>query len=601
MILRHLVDYYEQEILPKDRMAGRWENRPVSFAIELRDDGSVQGLLPLYTESKRGKMSLGRSVCIPKWKPRAVTIDPARFLCDSALYLLGIRAEGNAKDPMQCFAAAKREHLQRTEGIQTPAAAAVRKFFETWHPETAESVPEIQAALPELRKGCSLVFSYKGAYVQEDAGIKAMWNAATSTDKVDGTQTGICLVTGKVAPICKIHPSLPKLHGLQGRLISFGENAYESYGARRSRGYNAHVSEEAAIAYGTALSALLADDRHTMQVGDVVVVSWAEGSTAVREACQDMFNAACYPDASLKKWMESIRAGAWPGDAPVPETPFYILGLYQQSYGRIAVKFFLEQTFGDVIQHLLRHHRRMELAGNDARPSSIFDILRETMPHRRKSWREKDLLGKKERIPPHLVEAVTEAVLEDCPYPVPLYTSILSRIYADRDAVDENGRHIINRVTPRRVAIMKAYLMKNKGRKISMALDENNHEPSYILGRMFATLEDIQHAANPKVQRTIQSAYFSTAATAPAYVFPNLLMLSNQHLAKLMRDKPGAAVRFRKDLAKLMSQMDFSTGASFPKMFDMDEQGTFIIGYYLQKQATIGEIQKRKEDEEDVK
>lgn len=134
-----------------------------------------------------------------------------------------------------------------------------------------------------------------------------------------------------------------------------------------------------------------------------------------------------------------------------------------------------------------------------------------------------------------------------------------------------------------------------------MALDENNHEPSYILGRMFATLEDIQHAANPKVQRTIQSAYFSTAATAPAYVFPNLLMLSNQHLAKLMRDKPGAAVRFRKDLAKLMSQMDFSTGASFPKMFDMDEQGTFIIGYYLQKQATIGEIQKRKEDEEDVK
>jgi len=596
MILRHLVDYYEQEILTKDPMAGWWENRPVSFAIELRDDGSVQGLLPLYTEGKKGKLSLGRSIRIPRWKSRERTIEPARFLCDSPPYLLGIRMKKNGKDSLRCFEVSKREHFQYLEGVQTPAAEAVRKFFETWHPEAAESVPGIRQALPELRKGCSLVFSHRGAYVQEDAEIQAAWNAAAAADAKLG-QKGICLVTGKVAPICKSHPSLPKLHGLQGRLISFGENAYESYGARRSRGYNAHVSEEAAIAYGTALSTLLADDRHTMQVGDVVVVSWAEGSTAVREACQDMFNAACYPNASLERWTKIIRDGAWPGDVPMPETPFYILGLFQQSYGRIAVKFFLEQTFGEVIQNLMRHHRRMELTGNDARPLSIFDILRETMPHRRKSWREKDLLGKEEQIPPHLVEAVTEAVLEDRPYPIPLYTSILQRIRADRDAVDENGRHIINRVTPRRVAIIKAYLMKNKGRKISMALDENNHAASYILGRMFATLEDIQHAANPKVQRTIQSAYFSTAAATPACVFPTLLKLAQQHLAKLRRDKPGAAVRLQKDLMNLMGKMDFQAGASFPKMLDMDEQGTFIIGYYLQKQATMEKIQKRNEED----
>ena len=68
-----------------------------------------------------------------------------------------------------------------------------------------------------------------------------------------------------------------------------------------------------------------------------------------------------------------------------------------------------------------------------------------------------------------------------------------------------------------------------------MALDINNTNQAYLCGRLFAVLERIQElsAAPVKLNRTIKDAFFASAASKPALVFPKLLSLSQNHVKKL--------------------------------------------------------------------
>ena len=61
-----------------------------------------------------------------------------------------------------------------------------------------------------------------------------------------------------------------------------------------------------------------------------------------------------------------------------------------------------------------------------------------------------------------------------------------------------------------RVAIIKAYLTRNKGRKNLMALDEDLADKNYIYGRIFSILENIQATSNPGINSTIKDKYFNS-------------------------------------------------------------------------------------------
>lgn len=99
-----------------------------------------------------------------------------------------------------------------------------------------------------------------------------------------------CLVTGKVAPIARLHPKISGLykgHPSGNVLVSFNKKAFESYNASKElrQGLNAPVSEYAAFAYGTALNSLLADESHKIIIGDVTVVFWAEQTPKIIRIC----------------------------------------------------------------------------------------------------------------------------------------------------------------------------------------------------------------------------------------------------------------------------------------------------------------------------
>lgn len=117
-----------------------------------------------------------------------------------------------------------------------------------------------------------------------------------------------------------------------------------------------------------------------------------------------------------------------------------------------------------------------------------------------------------------------------------------------------------------------------------MALDETNINQAYLCGRLFAVLEYTQKSSvSGTLNKTIKDSYFRSACVKPATVFPKLLMLAQNHLAKI--ENPLF-------LNKLITEISSKINGEFPQTLSLDEQGKFIIGYYHQTNSLYTKREK---------
>lgn len=575
MILQALVTHYEN--LAKEEKVSKlgWCQAKVSYAVNLSPDGHITGIITLKEEKESGKKKvwLPKQLRVPEMVTRSSGVNP-NFLCDNAKYLLGIDADEQNKRVLDCFQAAKKRHLDILQGVEGEMAQAIRLYFENWEPQKAVECEAVQEKWEDLTDGGNLVFCMGEAYAQNDPFITEAWEQVCNVS--GGEVEGICLVTGKRTEISRIHKTIKGVPGAQSSgaaLVSFNAPAFESYGKEQS--YNAPVGRYAEFAYTTALNYLLAQRDYTFQLGDSMIVFWAESG---EESYQDSFFMTVEPKPdnqeeikgifeNLKKY-KAIRVGDMELD---PEQRFYILSLAPNA-ARLSVRFFYQDSFGNILDNLSRHYHRMELV--------------------KPSWEKREYLGirqmlfetvnqkAKEKTPvSNMAASVLKAILSGSRYPASLYTDTLIRIKAEQ-----------GEVTWGRAGIIKAYLIQNYGWKKGedyMGLNEESRETAYVLGRLFSVLESIQMDANPGIKATIRDRYFNSAAAAPASTFPVLIKLKNSHMKKLERDKASSKIYYEKLLTEIMGKLD-----EFPRRLSLEEQGKFILGYYHQ-------VQKKYEKRED--
>ena len=113
-------------------------------------------------------------------------------------------------------------------------------------------------------------------FAQDNDTIKKIWDNYV-VHQTENTNDGICLATGEKTEIARIHRGIKGVPGAQtsgAALVSFNAPAFESYGKEQS--YNAPVGKYAEFAYTTALNYLLSNRDKTFQLGDSMVVYWAE-------------------------------------------------------------------------------------------------------------------------------------------------------------------------------------------------------------------------------------------------------------------------------------------------------------------------------------
>ncbi len=586
MILQALAGYYEK--LAEEGKVERpgWGIARVAYGLELGLDGTVKHVVPLKQEETVGKKTV--------WKPQPMKVpEPvtrssgisANFLCDNSGYILGADRKGKPERAVQCFQAAKEKHLSILNDCRSKPARAVAAFFENWNPREAENYGLFQEDKEEIFGGVNLVFLYEGRYVQEDEEVREAWE--DFLDQSKSGEKGFCMVTGRQDEIARIHTSIKGFPGAQSSgaaLVSFNAPAFESYGKEQS--FNAPVGEKAVYAYTSALSYLLREKNYHKQIGDTMVVYWAEsGEPDYQDIFMDMMDPPSDHQDQLNSFFKNLKENRRVDldDADIQlsmSEKFFILGLAPNA-ARLSVRFFYQDTFGNILNNLKVHYDNMRIrrpVWDTVEYVGIWRMLQETV---NKKSRDKNPM-------PHMAAGVLRAILTGGPYPVSLYDAVIERVRAEQD--DDNSR--IQKITPGRAAIIKAFLIKNYKEEVTVALNENNTNTAYILGREFALLEAIQEAANPGINATIKDRYFNSACVTPAVVFPILFRLKNSHIKKV--DNKGLAIHYEKQLGELQTKISVADDqtTAYPKQLSLEEQGMFILGYYHQNQKRYEKTNK---------
>ena len=578
MILQALVSYYETLAARGELPQPGWAPVKVSYVLNLDDQGDITTVVCIKEEVTRGKKKalVPQTIQLPAPVKRTVGVT-ANFLCDNSSYILGADKKGKPKRSLECFQACKTLHETLLVSVEEPAARALLSFFDHWQPEKLTEHPAFaHQDMEDLLASANLIFRYRGRYLHEIPAIRQAWQDYYNNSQ--DSQQFPCLVTGTLAPVAQLHPSIKGIYGAQSSgasLVSFNAPAFCSYD--REQGLNAPTSQYAAFAYGAALNYLIATQN--TRVGDVTLLFWAEsGEEAYADALKRFgFGGGDeddqYKEEDLKGLMESLAEGAdveWDGTRIDPNMTFYILGISPNA-ARLSVRFFLRNSFGQFIRNVKAHYDRLEITEAGSKSFShvpVWRMLQETVRSNPKDKSKSQLVA-------NMTAETVQSILTNTAYPTTLLNGVTLRIRADRE---------MNRT---RAAILKAYYLKNRNpfvpeEVLTVSLNPDSNNEAYILGRMFSVLEAIQSDARKKdskkeINATIRDKYFSSASATPGMVFPTLVNLAQKHLRKL---DEGKKISYSKQLTELMSKL----GETYPNRMNLPQQGSFQLGYYHQTQ-----------------
>jgi CRISPR-associated protein Csd1 len=591
MILQALCELYDnrkqvRSLLddPKGMPSLHLSIENISFALVIDRKGKMLDIVDLRKVDKKGRLHPIDMIVPESVIGRAGRVVIANFLWDNTGYFFGADDKSNPERSRDKFEAFRTTHVQVAAHCPNSVSMrAVVSFLDGWNQKLADKTLGKAIADRIEEKDFyagNIVFMVRtgahGTFVHDDREVYEGWVKYKSSIK---STEGWCLLSGAMLPISRLHHLIGGVSGAQSTgaaIVSFNLDAFESYG--KSQNYNSPISELAAFKYTTALNRLLMRSfGQRLQIGDATTVFWTERSSPIEDFMGNILDRradASVDAADAKKigdYLVSVRKGTRPELAQDETMRFYILGLAPNA-SRLAVRFWYVDTVEIVNQHIGRHFADIEIVKefND-QPSfpGLWQLLIETA-----------LLRKSDNINPTLAGALFRSILQGALYPTSLLSTVVERVRAD---------HEINYL---RAAIIKGVLTRNyKNKEATVALNEDSTSIAYRLGRLFAVLEKAQEEAIPGANATIKDRFFGSASATPSVVFPQLIRLSQHHLAKL---DPGPKIHKEQLIQSILDGIDAAKG--LPAHLRLEDQGMFALGYYHQRKAFF----TKKEDKQTV-
>lgn len=556
----------------------------ISYVIVLSPEGDVVDVQSLLEAI--GKNVRPRRITVPQPEKWGSGIKP-NFLWDKTSYSLG--ASARSKRVLEEHEAFKAFHVRILAGEADPGLAAFLKFLKKWQPAQFTS-----PRFPQEMLDTNLVFKLDGEsqYLHQRPAAQAVRARLLDPPVEDDASlpVGRCMVSGEIAATARLHPPIKGVDRAQSSgasMVSFNLEAFKSYG--KSQGDNAPMSAQTAFAYTTVLNHMLRRGPHNRQrftVGDASVVFWAEAQDSqAAHSNEDLLAMLLNPDSrpddaketeAIRHVLDGVAKGRPLAELDLrlqADTRMFILGLSPNA-SRLSVRYWLRDTLGELLQRLHQHARDLELEPSPWKTEpSVWRLCLATAPSRGDPPK-----AKADDVLPQLAGDVMRAVLTGGRYPQSLLSHIVMRMRSDGD------------ISGLRVALCKAVLNRElrlsqsqqQDKEVPVSLDVDSTNAGYLLGRLFAVLEGAQRMAlGGQVNATIRDRYYGSASATPALVFPLLLRNTQNHMSRLRKDKPGAAVHLERDIQAVIGKLP----GEFPKHLGLQDQGRFAIGYYHQAQA----------------
>lgn len=593
MLIKALCEYADKlEESSEERLPQGWSYQNISYRIMLTDSGEISEILDIRQEKKevtnKGKEKAVKqtvSIILPE-RTQKSSID-SNIIEHRPLYIFGLNYDKGSFTTQDKTSKARKSHeafvkrnLEFFDGLDSPVCNAFRKFLERWSPEE-ETQNKILCDLGKDYGNSYYAFGLDGARgnLEDDEQFRKKYDEYITQDQEpqQGSELSQCSITGITSPTARIHDKIkfPGGNSTGCVLVGMKEPAFESYG--KSQSYNSSISEAAMKKYTSALNYLLSDKSHRILIDDMAVVFFAMKNDDSAECDEFSFIFEDTKSGQEQMTEQGINgavqkaASGIIGDTECVQrisadndVQFYIAGLTANS-SRLCQKFFCKGRFGDMINNLKKHQQDMEI-DEGQRSVSFFSIASQLKPPRSKDT----------TIAPPLMTSIVLSAINGTKYPHALLENVIRRIKTDRDGENEH----YTKLNSVRAGIIKACLNRKYNKEeITMHLNEQNYDPAYVCGRLFAVLEKIQQdQANGKLSSTIKDSYFSSAASKPSSVLPKLVQLSQHHLDKLSEP---ARIYYNKLVGNIIDLLD----DSFPQTLGLDGQGRFIIGYYQQNKA----------------
>ncbi|MCI5142440.1 MAG: type I-C CRISPR-associated protein Cas8c/Csd1, partial [Candidatus Electrothrix sp. ATG1] len=483
------------------------------------------------------------------------------FMVDKADYIFGMSGKVAKKQQRQSFTALVEDVAGQSDD---PGVLAVKAFLAAWNPADSPELEFWEEICGTHGKWVAFELEGETGFIHERPAVQTLWQEYLAQKEY---RQGVSLVTGSDGDIQEQYAQFK--FGSGASLVSFNENAYESYNKKRGDNAPIHVIDE--FKSSTALKYLFRSKTQRLSIGDAVTVFWTERDSPIETLLGPLLNPQ--EDTADNKKLAEFLLAAKKGKEPhwqdyEGDVRFYILG-FSLNKARLALRFCHDCSVAELKDRIGQHFRDLEMepsSDRDLENPGIWHLLKET------AWETKD-------ISPLLGGALMRSILEGKQYPLHLYNGVLGRIRADQ------------RITYLRAAILKAVLTRNFKdiiKEVPMSLNKEKKDAAYLLGRLFAVLEKAQLDALGKVNATIKDRFYGAASATPASVFPRLLRLSQHHIAK-------AEYGYVSDnnIAEITENLD----SGFPAHLNLQEQGLFAIGYYQQRNDLYRKRSKGEENE----
>lgn len=388
---------------------------------------------------------------------------------------------------------------------------------------------------------------------------------------------------GKICSICGTSnsPVLDEPHGLvkmpKGQtagcaLVSYNENAFESYGLKGN--LNSSICRECARNYTEGLRFLLSDGHsveddenqkahyhynHRIKISDnTVVLFWTREETDVL----DPFSVFDTPDvADIKKLFDSVWSGKSIVGAVVDTNMFYTCTL-SSAAARIAVRDWTAMSLDEYKKHLAEWFHDIEMVDNNGELaySPLRWLINATQRDKKSGEKQKSDLNSKTRIGTILWNVAIKGDSYKIPLEVMQY--VLNRIW-------KKDEFSIERAT-----LIKLVINRNTNKHMKSTLDEANTSLAYLCGRLFAVIESMQWKAMGNVNNGVKERYFAATASQPSI----LGTLLTKNVPIYQHKIGGYLAKELNDIAGKISEI-----GSFPQRFSTIEQGEFALGYYFQR------------------